>query len=75
MICVCLIKYRLVKYVGGKARAYDPSLTVDEIVAQQVAKDSRVNPEQFKKLVERWFSSDYQVQILLIYIFLKQNRN
>ena len=48
-----------------KERAYDPSLTVDEIVAQQVAKDSRVNPEQFKKLVERWFSSDYQVPILL----------
>ncbi|MFS7986106.1 putative transposase, Ptta/En/Spm, plant [Helianthus anomalus] len=43
-----------------KACAYDPSLTVDEIVAQQVKNDDRVNPTQFKELVTRWFTPDFQ---------------
>ncbi|KAI3751441.1 hypothetical protein L2E82_22527 [Cichorium intybus] len=43
-----------------KARAYDPSLTIDEIVAQQKDNDNRVNPEQFKELVVRWFDPEYQ---------------
>ncbi|MFS8028310.1 putative transposase, Ptta/En/Spm, plant [Helianthus anomalus] len=43
-----------------KACAYDPSLTVDEIVAQQVKNDDRVNPTQFKELVTRWFTPEFQ---------------
>ncbi|KAL8237069.1 hypothetical protein R6Q59_018150 [Mikania micrantha] len=34
-----------------KARLYDPSLTVDEIVAQQVKNDKRVSQTQFKDLL------------------------
>ncbi|KAL8257463.1 hypothetical protein R6Q59_029504 [Mikania micrantha] len=33
-----------------KSRGYDPSLTIDEIVAQQINNDDRVNPIQFKEL-------------------------
>ncbi|KAI7726539.1 hypothetical protein M8C21_006662, partial [Ambrosia artemisiifolia] len=33
-----------------KARVYDPSLTVDEIVAHHVKNDNRVNTTQFKEL-------------------------
>nr|KAJ0227370.1 hypothetical protein LSAT_V11C100042850 [Lactuca sativa] len=43
-----------------KARAYDPSLTVDEIVARKTDNDSRVNKDQFKKLVTHWFTPKYQ---------------
>ncbi|KAK1415165.1 hypothetical protein QVD17_30937 [Tagetes erecta] len=43
-----------------KASSYDPSLTVDEIVAQQVNSDKRVNPTKFKKLVTQWFTPEYQ---------------
>nr|KAJ0226424.1 hypothetical protein LSAT_V11C100031880 [Lactuca sativa] len=43
-----------------KARAYDSSLTIDQIVAQQTEKDNRVNPTQFKKLVTHWFTPEYQ---------------
>ncbi|XP_022001786.1 uncharacterized protein LOC110899219 [Helianthus annuus] len=43
-----------------KACAYDPSRSVDKIVAQQVKNDDRVNPTQFKELVTRWFTSEYQ---------------
>ncbi|KAK1414960.1 hypothetical protein QVD17_30726 [Tagetes erecta] len=43
-----------------KAISYDPSHTVDEIVAQQVNSDKRVNPTQFKKLVTQWFTPEYQ---------------
>nr|KAJ0214518.1 hypothetical protein LSAT_V11C400211650 [Lactuca sativa] len=43
-----------------KARAYDSSLTIDQIVEQQTEKDNRVNPTQFKKLVTHWFTPEYQ---------------
>nr|KAJ0195960.1 hypothetical protein LSAT_V11C700383990 [Lactuca sativa] len=43
-----------------KTRAYDPSLSIDEIVTQQTKKDNRVNPTQFKELVTRWFTSEFQ---------------
>ncbi|CAI9285688.1 unnamed protein product [Lactuca saligna] len=43
-----------------KARAYDSSLTIDQIVAQQTEKDNRVNPTQFKKLVTHWFTLECQ---------------
>lgn len=36
-----------------KETCYDPSLTVDEIVAQHVKNDDRLNPTQFKELVTR----------------------
>ncbi|KAK1427601.1 hypothetical protein QVD17_16289 [Tagetes erecta] len=42
-----------------KASSYDPSLTVDEIMAQKVNSDKRVNPTQFKKLVTQWFTPEY----------------
>ena len=51
-----------------KARAYDSSLTIDQIVAQQTEKDNRVNPTQFKKLVTHWFTLEYQVIYLVSYI-------
>ncbi|KAI3813416.1 hypothetical protein L1987_18138 [Smallanthus sonchifolius] len=43
-----------------KAHIYDPSLTIDEIVAQQTNNDNRVNPTQFKELVTRWFTPEFQ---------------
>ncbi|KAL8240452.1 hypothetical protein R6Q59_013807 [Mikania micrantha] len=43
-----------------KSRGYDPSLTIDEIVTQQTNNDDRVNPSQFKELVKRWFTSEFQ---------------
>ncbi|CAI9296950.1 unnamed protein product [Lactuca saligna] len=43
-----------------KARAYDSSLTIDQIVVQQTEKDNRVNLTQFKKLVTYWFTPEYQ---------------
>ncbi|KAJ9562174.1 hypothetical protein OSB04_007334 [Centaurea solstitialis] len=43
-----------------KARVYDPSLTVDEIVAQQTNSDNRVNPTQFKELATRWLTPEFQ---------------
>ncbi|KAD5802698.1 hypothetical protein E3N88_14058 [Mikania micrantha] len=43
-----------------KARLYDPSLTVDEIVGQQVKKDKRVCQTQFKELATRWFTPKFQ---------------
>nr|KAJ0195670.1 hypothetical protein LSAT_V11C700367590 [Lactuca sativa] len=43
-----------------KARAYDSTLTIDQIVAQQTEKDNRVNPTQFKKFVTHWFTPEYQ---------------
>ncbi|KAD3639924.1 hypothetical protein E3N88_29147 [Mikania micrantha] len=46
-----------------KSRGYDPSLTIDEIVAQQINNDDRVNPTQFKELVKRWFTPEFQVTI------------
>ncbi|KAL8211122.1 hypothetical protein R6Q57_005559 [Mikania cordata] len=41
-----------------KARLYDPSLTVDEIVAQ-VKNDNRVSQTQFKELATRWFTPKF----------------
>lgn len=46
-----------------KTRAYDPSLSIDEIVTQQTKKDNRVNPTQFKELVTCWFTSEFQVDL------------
>ncbi|KAK9072461.1 hypothetical protein SSX86_008895 [Deinandra increscens subsp. villosa] len=43
-----------------KSRGYDPSLTIDEIVAKQTNNDDRVNPTQFKELVARWFTPEFQ---------------
>ncbi|KAL8225915.1 hypothetical protein R6Q57_018472 [Mikania cordata] len=43
-----------------KSRGYDPSLTIDEIVTQQTNNDDRVNPSQFKELVKRWFTPEFQ---------------
>ncbi|KAI7745248.1 hypothetical protein M8C21_015122, partial [Ambrosia artemisiifolia] len=43
-----------------KETCYDPSLTVDEIVAQHVKNDDRLNPTQFKELVTRWFTPEFQ---------------
>ncbi|KAI3781514.1 hypothetical protein L2E82_11531 [Cichorium intybus] len=43
-----------------KTRGYDPSLTIDEIVTQQTENDNRVNPTQFKELVTRWFTPEFQ---------------
>ncbi|XP_071734056.1 uncharacterized protein [Rutidosis leptorrhynchoides] len=43
-----------------KARAFDTSQSIDDIVANQIEKDKRVNPEQFKELVTRWFDPNYQ---------------
>ncbi|KAL8257217.1 hypothetical protein R6Q59_029258 [Mikania micrantha] len=43
-----------------KSRGYDPSLTIDEIVTQQTNDDDRVNATQFKELVSRWFTPEFQ---------------
>ncbi|KAK9048995.1 hypothetical protein SSX86_032038 [Deinandra increscens subsp. villosa] len=43
-----------------KELAYDPSLTIDEIVAKEINKDSRVHETQFKELVTRWFTPKFQ---------------
>lgn len=51
-------KWRCWKY-ELKQRSYDPTMTVDEIVASQT--DGRVETGQFKKLVESWFTEDKQV--------------
>nr|KAJ0209061.1 hypothetical protein LSAT_V11C400207000 [Lactuca sativa] len=51
-----------------KARAYDSSLTIDQIVAQQTEKDNRVNSTQFKKLITLWLTPEYQVIYLVSYI-------
>ncbi|KAD4888058.1 hypothetical protein E3N88_20131 [Mikania micrantha] len=48
-----------------KSRGYDPSLTIDEIVTQQTSNDDRVNPAQFKELVKRWFTPEFQHHALL----------
>ncbi|GKB03072.1 transposase, Ptta/En/Spm [Tanacetum coccineum] len=41
-----------------KSRNYDPALSVEEIMERQT--DSRVNPEQFQVLVNRWMKPEYQ---------------
>ncbi|KAL8243996.1 hypothetical protein R6Q59_010254 [Mikania micrantha] len=43
-----------------KPRGYDPSITIAEIVTQQTNNDDTVNPIQFKELVKRWFTSNFQ---------------
>ncbi|KAD2805514.1 hypothetical protein E3N88_38891 [Mikania micrantha] len=43
-----------------KVRLYDPSLTVDEIVAQHVKNDKRASQTQFKELATRWFTPKFQ---------------
>ncbi|GJT63783.1 hypothetical protein Tco_1015263 [Tanacetum coccineum] len=43
-----------------KSRNYDPALSVEEIMERQT--DSRVNPEQFQVLVNRWMKPEYQGQ-------------
>ncbi|KAK1406610.1 hypothetical protein QVD17_42071 [Tagetes erecta] len=43
-----------------KTRLYDPSLSVDEIIAIKTNSDNRVNPTQFKELATRWATSDFQ---------------
>ncbi|KAD5508262.1 hypothetical protein E3N88_15965 [Mikania micrantha] len=42
-----------------KARLYDSSLTVDEIVAQ-VKNDKTASQTQFKELATRWFTPKFQ---------------
>ena len=42
-----------------KSRNYDPSLSVEEIMERQT--DSRVNPEHYQNLVNRWMKPEYQV--------------
>ncbi|KAL8200118.1 hypothetical protein R6Q57_011457 [Mikania cordata] len=37
-----------------------PRLTIDQIVTQQTNNDDRVNPSQFKELVKRWFTPEFQ---------------
>ena len=49
-----------------KERAYDPSLTIDDIVARQTKSDDRVNPTQFKELVTHWFDPKFQVTMSII---------
>ncbi|KAD6454551.1 hypothetical protein E3N88_09257 [Mikania micrantha] len=44
-----------------KSRGYDASLTIDEIVTQQTNSDDRVNATQFKELVKRWFTPEFQL--------------
>nr|GEW14826.1 hypothetical protein [Tanacetum cinerariifolium] len=39
-----------------KKSSYDPSLTIDEIIASQT--DKRVDTSQFKNLVTSWFTED-----------------
>ncbi|XP_076946459.1 uncharacterized protein LOC143617966 [Bidens hawaiensis] len=51
-----------------KDLAYDPSLTVDEIVSQQVKNDNRLNQDQFKELVTRWFTPEFQIKDFILYI-------
>ena len=46
-----------------KACVYDPSLIVDEIVAQQTNNDNRVNLIQFKELATHWLNPEFQVII------------
>lgn len=52
-----------------KTRFYDPSLNVDEIVAQ-AKNDNRVNQTQFKELVTRWFTPEFQVTMMCNFDFL-----
>lgn len=42
-----------------KKRSFDSSLTIDQIVAAQT--DSRVDKEDFRKLVTHWFCEETQV--------------
>nr|GEW15642.1 hypothetical protein [Tanacetum cinerariifolium] len=42
-----------------KESSYDPSLTIDEIIASQT--DKRVDTSQFKNLVTSWFTEDKHV--------------
>ena len=51
-----------------KERAYDESLTIDEIVAKHCEKDKRVNPAQFKNMVTQWFEPDYVVNVLSFFL-------
>ena len=44
-----------------KDRAYDTSLSIDEIVEKHCNIDKRVNSTQFKTLVTQWFDEDYKV--------------
>ena len=44
-----------------KERAFDKSLTIEEIVAKHCEIDKRVNPDQFKTLVTQWFDPHYEV--------------
>ncbi|CAH1440038.1 unnamed protein product [Lactuca virosa] len=55
-----MVKAKFVIHPAETTRAYDSSLTIDQIVAQQTEKDNRVNPTQFKKLVTHWFTQKYQ---------------
>ncbi|KAL4555052.1 hypothetical protein LXL04_037663 [Taraxacum kok-saghyz] len=43
-----------------KERAFDKSLTIEEIVAKHCEIDKRVNPDQFKTLVTQWFDPHYE---------------
>ncbi|XP_071726157.1 uncharacterized protein [Rutidosis leptorrhynchoides] len=42
-----------------KARGFDKSLDIDQIV-NEATKDNRVNPEQIKKLATSWFTPEHQ---------------
>ena len=44
-----------------KARLYDSSLSVDEMLALQAETENRVNPIQFKKLATHWCTEEYKV--------------
>ena len=44
-----------------KARLYDSSLSVDEMVALQAETENRVNPVQFEKIATHWCTVEYKV--------------
>ncbi|KAL8255729.1 hypothetical protein R6Q59_030796 [Mikania micrantha] len=46
--------------IEGFTRKAKSSLTIDEIVTQQTNNDDRVNPSQFKELVKRRFTPEFQ---------------
>ncbi|KAL8199596.1 hypothetical protein R6Q57_013164 [Mikania cordata] len=58
-----------------KSCGYDPSLTIDEIVTQQTNNDDRVNPSQFKELVKRWFTLEFQGRIPILVMKLSNDTN
>ena len=61
-------KWKTWKYELKKS-SYDPSLTVDEIVALQT--DDRVDIDQFRTLVATWFTEKKQVHEHDDCLFLK----